>query len=1119
MKPLYLSIEGLAGKEKSNFDFTTQTAGLAAICNQDITELKELLALGFYGNGEKGKIELAYEYNGEEYVIKRNFDTRSTELSCRDGSVICEGLTEVNNQINSHLKLSERAFDKLVVIDRDNIYNNFMESAEAREHYVGSLLDELVFDKAEISLIEEKIKEKYDKTLMQIEITEEVSPKELADLKEEIKDKSVIRHDINTELEALYDAIKKGEEATEAMACLEKEKELLKKAEAKLPIVKQLKEMLIKSSEAEIFDNLIERKQSIIENDKILVQRRDELQEQINKDRVTLEKGDKSDRAQEKVLVHCLERLKELRKVLYNRIDLLSGEGDYQQTIKEKINSYYKKEDEELAILKEKKASIDTELSALEKSYEDINNRIKEIEQTADLKKALREGAVLEAEMKKLVETISATKLSIEACDKRLSAIVDEKSKKEEEYNKNKFKLIELGRMITGNSKTKEEAILNAEAAREELHKYSVQISSQQQEIDAIDKKIEENRAGMNEYREDMEVLNGAKEGLAGYITKQKRNIEVLEDRLFNTKVNYNQLKQIMELEYGQECPLCSSVVLNKKYKNYKIEDQKSKIDKTAQELNRAREVLSEYDQKMQLIAIRTGELSARIKISEAYISSLNENKQHRLAFIHNLLLKAGASSSYELSQLYNMAKEKCNKLNKAEEDHKLLEKEVMYLKENIEFLNNESVKIDSEELPSLVERFKSSNERLAVCQYEYKAANTIFGGGTATEKLEEMALAEKEYDTLMADLNEKKLKIHKLLEEKEKTAELIYALEGRMRSVVIRGKEYDYQSLNIKVIGDSIGEILGEIRKSEDEVEQIKTELAAIRKVIANIAERNNKNLSEFNHLNARIESNKEILEQIMSDYNGKLTVMKIDNTKELRKLILTEERKNEIKDEIDLYNNEYILRSANVERMQKLIDDYSENISQLEENKQTSIVLKEKYEELGLKIASITARRTEMKSRAKQLFALKEKLAKYEEKLKTLGEIVHLINENGDITNFIIKLASKRLYSLSKGKYNLDTENGELVLINNGEGGKIVNKNNYTKEEKMLISLVVGTSLHRSLIDMVGGEPFMLIFPLKEKEASKDIASALATYAKKKSLMVVADNKTILNELGKLN
>lgn len=1119
MKPLYLSIEGLEGKDKQSFDFTTRVASLAAICNQDTNELKELMALGFYGEGIQGKVELAYEYNGEEYVIKRNFDNNMAELSCRDGNVVCEGSDEVNSQINTHLKLNKKAFDKLVLIDRDNIYENFLQSAEIREQFVGQMLDELVTDKAEISLIKQNLKEKYEKTKMQIEIIEEVSPKDLADLKEEIKDKNVIKQDINNEIIVLHDSINKGKQAQQALDTLEKEITSLQKAQAKSMVIEELEEMLRKSDEAKIVSSLIERKQNIIERDQIFENRIKEIDAQINNDAPQIAKGEKTAKSLEEILIHCLERVKELRQILYTRVEGLNSDEKYCTSIKNKINNIYKQNDEEVVMLKKKKQDIVNELIAIEQSCSDINERIKEMGLNADRKKAIREGAILETEIGKLIENITQTKSAIDECDNRMSTLKTDITKKEKEMAKNKAKLTDLHKMAVDNFKTREEALENAENALTDIHKYSILVTTYEQEVDAIDKKIEENKAGLKEYTEDLEVLNGAKEGLIGYIEKQKKYISSLENKLFHMTIDFNRVKQISELEYGQQCPVCNSVVLNKKDRNFRIDERQKDIDISMQDLSQEKQVLDEYLEKMQQINSRTGELSARIKISQAYISSLNESKMAKNNYIENALQKAGVKNSYKLSQKYNEIKEKVESLKKADENFVILNKEVLFEQATLDFLRNEYKKLEDQELPSIMQRHKNYIARLTECQKEYDSLNKLLNGSTALDKLEEMALLEKEYDTLRNSLSEKKDKIELLQQEKDKVQEMIFILEARKRDINIKGNEYDYQTVIIKIIGESVGELLEELQKSEEEVDQVTTELSAVRKVLNNIKEKNNKNVGELVQISSRLSSDKEILSQIMTDYTGVMLTLRVDNTKDLRKLILTEERIDDIKEEINRYKSEIVLRSNNVERLQQILDENSEFLNQLEENEATVQVLTEKYEELTMKVASITIKRAEMKSRAKQLFALKEKVQKYEEKLKVLGEIVNLINENEDITNYIIKLSSKRLYSLSKGKYNLDTSDGELILLNNSQGGKKVDPARYSREEKMLVSLVLSTALHRTLIDMIGGEPFMLIFPLKEKEANKDIAAALASYAKKKSLMVVADNKNILNELEKIN
>ncbi|MFW5780130.1 MAG: hypothetical protein ACOCWI_01580, partial [Bacillota bacterium] len=119
MRPLFLSVDGIFNKECQKYDFTTQTANLVAISNDNMPELIKLFSLGLFGGEQKeGRIELKYEYNNEEYTIRRDFSAGTAELSCNDGSLVCKGKDNVYKKIFAHIKMDADCFEKLAYINR-----------------------------------------------------------------------------------------------------------------------------------------------------------------------------------------------------------------------------------------------------------------------------------------------------------------------------------------------------------------------------------------------------------------------------------------------------------------------------------------------------------------------------------------------------------------------------------------------------------------------------------------------------------------------------------------------------------------------------------------------------------------------------------------------------------------------------------------------------------------------------------------------------------------------------------------------------------------------------------------------------------------------------------------
>lgn len=1118
MKPIYISVDGILNKSKEYLDLTTKTANLVAITYQDIKELMDLLSLGLFGNGIEGKIELCYEYNGEEYIVKRDFDNHTAELSRKDAAIEAEGTAEVDNEIFAQLKMDKSSFVSLVAVDRDRIFDGFQLSSAAREEYIGSVLDELMCNKEEIVTIEQKLQEKYNKTQLRIEITEEVNPKELADLKSEINEKNILRQDIRTEMNVLFDAIKKADEAETAAKQLDIETEELQKALSKQPLIDELNMQLEKSRRAEMVIKLVEKKSQINDRDKELADRVSELGANIKSCERDLTNGAKTVKNIEGVLVHCLERINEFRKVLYKRTQELSTDGDFQNKVYNQIDKYYAKEESELAELNRRKAELHEEVEAISLANKEISARFKEISRKAELKKAIREGAILEKEIALLTASADSAKNSIQIYEKRLSELLPQISALEQNIVQQQTSLQKVNSFISGRFGNQDEALSAAALMEQEFHKYNALIKVQEKEADAIENKLQENVDGLKTYIEDIEALDKAKAGLDAYTAKIRGTIAALEDAIQKLEVERKYLYQAIELEYGQKCPLCSSIVLKKNDEQKRAADTDAQLAKLNKELTKAKGILSEYEEKSRQVSFRNGELSARIKVSQAYIESLKESLADKKEYIKTALKQSGAKSSFDLAEKAKAASEHHAQLNGAIKEHSRIESAIKADFEKISYLNAERKRLQEEDIPRFKTVLQDSETALNIAQKAYDELSEQLGGVTAQDRLEEITLVEKEYDTLERALYEKRAKLEEIDSDIRENDALINIISCRKRNITISGKEYDYQQVIIKTIGTNLGDIVEEIRKSEEEAETIKVKLAAIKRVLARRQEEYNAAKTEYEALTTRLESDNEVLEQVMAEYGDALQELGADNTQELRKLILSPERQQETKEEIAELTQAIDRRKQNISVLKTLVEEGKEVVSLKSENMAAIKALDEKYDDLSQKVAYVAAKRAELKSRAKQLLSLKEKLAKYKEKLTSLAEIDRLLKDKGDLGEFIIKLASKRLYSLTKGKYNLDIIDGGMELLDNSKGGKKIPRDSYSNEEKLLVALVLGTSMNRTIIDMIGGEPFMLIFPLKERETNKEIASALASYSKKKSIMVVAKDQAILDEIQKL-
>ena len=725
---------------------------------------------------------------------------------------------------------------------------------------------------------------------------------------------------------------------------------------------------------------------------------------------------------------------------------------------------------------------------------------------------------MLETEIKKLKETLALSNLNIEVYNKKLSEITKQIISINENINNDKLNLLYASKNATGEFGSKEEAANVDAIKKQSLYRNHILVVNQEESIEAVNKKINENIQGLNSYYEDLEALDSAKQGLIAYLDKIKKKEVLLQNEIIDVKTKLKYSNQIKNIEYGKKCPICSNIVLYKDSKDREIADNNKRYEKLNNELEKVKNILEDYNEKFTKINTRIGELTARIKISEAYIKSLRETIVKKKETILAALKEAEVENTYELAEKLKEAIAASNALQSANREYFEISTRIKLEEEKKILLVAEKQKIEDIELPREMEIFNSSTARLQECQTKYKPLKELLGDTNAVDRLNEITLKEKERETLEETLSNKKVKRQELFGEKEKIDRLIPLLSNRRRNIEIEGKELTYQQVIARTVSEQVNELVQEIEKSEKEADEIKIELIAVKRVLSDVKAEYQKRYIELQKLNDIITTDEDVLNKMMFDYEKKIEMLEIKNVKELENLIFAEDKKLKINKEISENNDKMAIYSSKTALNKKILLENEEYLNKLEENRKTYFELEELYEEKVNQIASIMAQRGELKKKAKQRLALKEKATRYKNKISFLGDMSHILSENGDLASYIIKVASKRLYALTKGKYNLDIIGDEMKLINNRDAGKTLVKEDFSGEEKTLVSLVLGTSLHRTIIDMIGGENFMLMFPLYKKETNKKVADALATYAKKTTLMVVAEDKDFKKELEKI-
>ena len=257
--------------------------------------------------------------------------------------------------------MDKSAFDILVAIDRDAIYDGFLAKNKERYRFGKNRLDDCLKNSENVVDIEKKIKSKYDNLQIKLELLEEVDPQELTDLKEKIDKNIIEKEDIKKDLKILADAIRIGEDTQKAKIEFDKDSVELEKAQKQKLITDEMQSQLQKSKVAENVISLIKCKQEILLKDVAIKEKAKELQEKCKEDEKNINNGEKTVAELQEVIVHCLERNKELRKILYDKIHNFKEGSDFEKEVQEGVDNYFEGEDKELILISKRKKEIDEE--------------------------------------------------------------------------------------------------------------------------------------------------------------------------------------------------------------------------------------------------------------------------------------------------------------------------------------------------------------------------------------------------------------------------------------------------------------------------------------------------------------------------------------------------------------------------------------------------------------------------------------------------------------------------------------------------------------------------------------------------------------------------------------
>jgi len=1101
MKPISLELSAVGLLGTKSFDFTTKAEGLA-LATGTPNEVKEAFFLALFGAGDSGKLTFTFSDAGEVYTVIRDFSEEKASVQ-KNGMAVVEGIPQTNAFLTKFTGICKDAYSALFVIDRDEAVTTFSGDETAKNALIDKLFSIFSPGRDDVNEVKASVKEKFDKLTVKLELVDPVDQSEVLALKTDAEETAKEKTALESDIDALTDAKNKGIAAQADILALQKATAERDKLLSQKAGIEKLRTRCQSSGKADALNSMVKNREKLLAEKSSLDNRLKELAAQMEKSKLNLVNGEKAKTKMENELVHCMARIEELRKRLYGIFEENTCSG-----LKSETEKLFASEEKEISLLATKKKTIEKEYEATRAAYEEILNKLKTLEISQQTRVAIRDGAVLEMTMAKLDEEIAEVQTSLNACNTRLAEIEPEAKQLSDGIKSAKASVKEIKKILVKGHKTKEEAINAAVIAKQSLYQSHIFVATQEKEIEAIGKKIAENERGLARYYEDTAALSSAEKGLEAYVSQVKEKLSTLEKEMLSLKAEMLFHKELSDVEYGEKCPVCRSIVL------YKEETEsaktRQKYEKIAREYEKGSGVLAEYEDKRAQVANKMGELGARIKTSEAYINSLKSSIETRKDLIAKTLAQAGAKDSRELEDKLKDAISYSNSLTKLVAELAAAEGAVKAQEGSLGLLLEERKRLEEIELTRLNLRHNSLRAELNEVETGYKALAEFLGGKSAIEWLNELILIEKQEDTLNEEAAEKRAKLLSLLEEKEQINSVLVQLSERNRKITVDGKPLDYFEVVTQCLSKQVKELINEIKLSEKEVEDLKVELTAVRRVYQKAEDSKKETENELSEAQSAKDFCEKALAELEKELAQSLDALGI-NLGEVEAMLLGEAEKASALDKIKDFDSKLALVEGEIAKLEETLAGSKAYADNLEANSALLSENRQRYAETCAKAAQIQAKREELAERALLIKQLKEQHAAAGERLKTLTELSESVTDNGSFLKYIDKKAAKLAAFVSGGKYSL--ENGALV---NTSTDKAIKAGEGTAEERLIYALSYAASLYESFADMLGGKPYLL-FPLKDKENDKQCAKALVNYTSRHNLIVLAD-KGFASSLNKV-
>ena len=1125
MKLINLVFQGITAREE-NYDFGNKAAGCIVLQDAEKSALLQALSFAFYGSVDPTKYTLPLVVNAKfmiddvEYDLTRTLEREESGAACEkvalsdlnDGVIYGEGKEDIDAYLVEKIGLDKEEFEKLFFIDEEAV-SALQENLVTRESFVAEQIASLATSKKVLGKYNE-LKAEEDELMTTLEGIETVTRDEIKEQQLRVDNADISLNALRKQIEEVNVEIMNAEKYREELDAYNEVNAKLEILSAKEEEMQNLASKAARSEDAkeiaQVFFKYQETMKGLDEMEQDIIAQTEALDAMEAK----IAEGKDS----EKLLAdeYTVANLRAVELNAKMREIIKEGSINPQSVkIKETIESYYAETAPEMEELSAKKKDVDAKYNAIVEEISALQTRKLAIRDSAEYKKAVQDGAVLEGNIAQAESTLKESQDRVEALEKRRADLYD---KNVELAGKAKELDVEVSKMekeIKGSNGSVQDTINQDALYKQTIYTKHLFVSDHEVALDAVNKKIEGVKVAAQGYGEKLNLLTKRRAEVTTHRAKLQDKLDLLNEKLMEY-MSFNRLRDISnDIAYGTRCPVCDGFVAQKK--DLPLRDTKALDD----QIKAVEAEIKKDDNALMGAETNIGQYQAATAVSNQYLENLIETKKVHEEAIQSVLNEYKVASIQELFALTGKAVQASNELIKKVDLYNKKRAELIKVREANNLVVEQIKDIDNVQLPREMEISKELEQLIVETKYAYDQMASFYQGESAIALLEKLQVVEGEYEQIELALEAKEAELNEIKADKVAIDERLNALVTRNIVVADGDLELSYSEVVTKSYSDFLSAICQEIDKAEATKDRAKLRLQGLKKVVGDL-EANRDELREIIIARvARLESAQDTVAEMYAEYEKRFDEIGIKTEADLNAIVMSDDELEEVKKVVFAYDEDVAIARDELKNLNESIDAHIGYYENYEANVELLGNLHEQEVEAVLGLSHEKAILEDMEYRYKELLSTNKALAFIQAKIKGIDDLNSAIKEGAliasDLAKLIVEKANAIVKLASKNRYYIDlSDDGKLLLYINGKGKVRVDK--LTKEEKVLLPFAVAKAYNEVMVALLAGDSVSAMIISAERSDKASLAP-IVEYSKESEIIVIpADERAFMNAVSKL-